>query len=184
MRSLQSNLARLRRTQWVLAGATLLGLAGFYVAVFRPFAGRLDVLTLQIQQKRRELEGSTDKTRQLPILMGQVRDLEVKVQHFERQFPRQPALDLFIRNITDVSQRMNLREWRYQPGAPRRGDAFQELPIQMQFQGDFLAVASFLREVENMPRLTRVKKLSVKAKDGTTGLVEVELSMNIYFSEH
>ena len=184
MRSLQSNLVRLRRLQWVLAGVTVMGLAAFYVGVFRPQAARLEGLTLQIQQKRRDLEGSTDKTKKLPILMGQVRDLDVRVQHFERQFPRQPALDLFIRDITDISQRMNLREWRYQPGAPKRGEAFQELPIQMQFTGDFLNVASFLREVENMPRLTRVKKLSVKSRDSKSGLVEVELGMNIYFSEH
>jgi hypothetical protein len=34
-----------------------------------------------------------------------------------------------------------------------------------------------------MPRLTRVKSLTLRAKDGKPGEVDVNLAMNIYFSE-
>jgi hypothetical protein len=34
-----------------------------------------------------------------------------------------------------------------------------------------------------MQRLTRVRDLTVRAKDPSTGLVDVSLSMNIYYTE-
>jgi hypothetical protein len=53
----------------------------------------------------------------------------------------------------------------------------------MTFEGDFLNAFGFLRQLEEMQRLTRVKTLSVRCRDPRTGLVEVSLAMNIYFSE-
>ena len=53
----------------------------------------------------------------------------------------------------------------------------------MTFEGDFLNVFGFLRELEGMQRLTRVKTLSVRCKDPKTGQVDVSMAMNIYFSE-
>ena len=49
--------------------------------------------------------------------------------------------------------------------------------------GDFANVFSFIRRLEEMQRLTRVKSLSVHCKDGRLGQVDVNLAMNIYFSE-
>ena len=35
---------------------------------------------------------------------------------------------------------------------------------------------------EEMQRLTRIRNMSVKAKDGELGCVQVQVSMNIYFA--
>jgi Tfp pilus assembly protein PilO len=85
--------------------------------------------------------------------------------------------------VTQISRRLDLREWKYQPSAPKAGDSYYELPIQMHFEGDFVNSASFLRQVEELQRLTRVKKLTVKGTDRKRGTVEVDVAMNIYFSE-
>jgi hypothetical protein len=47
-----------------------------------------------------------------------------------------------------------------------------------------MSVFSFLRQTEQMQRLTRVKELKLKSSDRAdkAGQVEVELSMNIYFA--
>ena len=113
----------------------------------------------------------------------EVQELETRVRDYDRQFPKQADLGDFIKDMTRVSQQLALREWKYQPGAPKRGDTYFELPIQMNFQGEFLNVYSFLSEVEHLQRLTRIRKLAIKAKDFKTGLVEVEIGLNIYFSE-
>jgi hypothetical protein len=53
----------------------------------------------------------------------------------------------------------------------------------MNFEGDFQNVFSFIRQLEEMQRLTRVRSLTVKCKDGKLGHVDVSMAMNIYFSE-
>ena len=67
----------------------------------------------------------------------------------------------------------------------RNGEQFAEWPISLKFEGDFMNVFSFLRKTEEMQRLTRLRGLRLKGLDhgGKAGQVQVELSMNIYFSE-
>ena len=68
---------------------------------------------------------------------------------------------------------------------PTRSELFAEQPVSLKFEGDFLSVFSFLRQTEEMQRLTRVRELRLRSDDRAArpGQVEVELSMNIYFSE-
>jgi Tfp pilus assembly protein PilO len=169
--------------QWLLGAGIACTLATFYVVGYRPAIGRLEVLKLQLQSKQRELEQNQNKARNLPILAFEVQQLESQVRVYDRQFPQQPELGQFIKDITQISQQLALGEWKYQPGAPKRWEGFCELPIQMHFRGDFLNVASFLRQVEDLQRMTRIRRLSVKSKDNKAGAVEVDLGMMVYFSE-
>ena len=54
-------------------------------------------------------------------------------------------------------------------------------PIKLTFEGDFISIYSFLRNTEEMPRLTRVRDMKLSSRD-KTGQVKFELTMNIYFS--
>ena len=183
MRSLKSQITWCRR----LAMGLNIGLASmvllFIFAGYLPAKHRLDALSGQIDTRTREVEQNQERARNLPLLAMEVNELEGRVRDYDRQFPRQADLGDFIKDITRVSQALALRDWKYQPGAPRRGDSYFELPIQMNFQGDFLNVYAFLSEVEHLQRLTRVRKLAIRAKDLKTGMVEVEIGLNIYFSE-
>jgi len=65
-----------------------------------------------------------------------------------------------------------------------RTELYTQWPIAPKFEGDFASVFAFLRRAEAMQRLTHVKGLKVHSTDnGKSGQVQVELSMNIYFSE-
>jgi Tfp pilus assembly protein PilO len=183
MRTLQSQIIWVRRLQWGLSVGMSLGVIIFIFAGYRPAKSRLDDLQLQIQSKARELEQNQNKALNLPLLALEVQELDTRVRDYDRQFPKQANLGEFIREITHVSQQLTLRDWRYQPLPPKKGDAYFELPITMHFQGEFLNVAAFLSEVERLQRLTRVRRLAIKSKDTRTGMVEVEIGLNIYFSE-
>ncbi|HEV8378541.1 MAG TPA: type 4a pilus biogenesis protein PilO [Tepidisphaeraceae bacterium] len=183
MRTLSTQITWCRRLQWGLSLGLAVAALLFAFAGYLPAKHRLDALQGQIQSKTRDLEANQNKARNLPLLAMEVQELESRVRDYDRQFPRQADLGDFIKEITRVSQQLTLRDWKYQPGAPRRGDAYFELPIQMNFQGEFLNVFSFLTEVEHLQRLTRIRKLAIKNKDAKTGMVEVEIGLNIYFSE-
>ena len=183
MRLLQNKIALYTRLQWCLGLALVGSLVVFYLLPYKSGMERLEKLNRQIKSKQSELARNRSKARDLPLLAFGVRQLESQVQNYDRQFPKQPELGQFIRDITLVSQHQALQEWKYQPGAPRRQDNYYELPVQMNFHGDFRNVAGFLREVEDMRRLTRVKRLVLKSRDYRTGSVEAEVAMSIYFSE-
>jgi Tfp pilus assembly protein PilO len=183
MNTLQKQIDRYKHIQWTLGMVMACLAIGFYVFGYRPAVARLETLQLQTQSKQRELDQSQNKARTLPILVKEVQELEKQVEIYDRQFPRQPQIGEFIRDMTQISQQLSLKNWNYKPAAPKRTEGFYELPIMMSFQGDFMNVSSFLRQVEKLQRLTRVKRLLLKNRDPRTGLVEVEMAMNIYFSE-
>jgi Tfp pilus assembly protein PilO len=162
----------------VLAGAV-----GFYFVGYRPKTQRIADLRLQVESSRARVESNQAKARTLRDLAHEVKRLEEKVQGYGRQMPRQPELGEFLGDITRVSQQLALRDWKYEPAPPKRCDAYFELPISMHFVGEFANAASFLRQVEELQRLTRVRRLAIKTRDRRSGQVEVDVAMNIYFSE-
>jgi Tfp pilus assembly protein PilO len=183
MRSLHSQIGWSTRLQWVLGVGLVVAVGVFYLAGYRPMNNRLETLRLQIQSKQRDLQQNQNRARNLPILAAQVRQMQGRVELYDRQFPKNPQLGEFLRDLTQISQQLSLGEWRYLHGMSKRSDGFCEMPIGMCFQGDFLNVASFLRQVEELQRKTRIKKLNLKTRNEKTGMVDVELTMNIYFSE-
>jgi Tfp pilus assembly protein PilO len=181
--TLRQRISWCARVQWTVLAALGLGVVLFYVLAARPGRGRLESLRQQIQTKQRELKDNQYRARDLPMLAFEVQQLESQVEIYNRQFPKQPDLGQFIKDITQVSQQLALADWKYQPNAPKRTGTYFEMPIGMQFRGDFLNVASFLRQIETLPRLTRVKRIHIHNRDWKSGMVDVEMSLNIYFSE-
>jgi len=183
MRSLHSQMELCRRVQVILGVALGVGVLVFYLGAYRPMLGSLESLQLQIESKQRELSTNQNKAANVELLAREVGKLQSLAAAYDRQFPRQVELGEFIRDVTRISQQLSLQELKYEPLSPRRGESYFALPIAMHFQGDFLNVARFLRQIEDMQRLTRVKRVEIKNRDNKSGVVQVEMAMSIYFSE-
>jgi len=185
MRSLQTQADWCNRAQWIL-GLTLAALcAMFYAFVFRPNSQKLSDLNEQIAVKHRDLTSNKTRVQILPDVVVAVSDMQSRLTEFDKKLPRQPDLGPFIHDITDLSDQSGVKnKWAVEPGMPTRNDGYDEWPIALKFEGDFLSACSFLRRSEAMQRLTRIKGLKMRSLDyGKSGRVQVELSMNIYFLE-
>jgi Tfp pilus assembly protein PilO len=185
MRTLKGQIGWCSRAQWVLGVTIVVCLGGFYLLGYRPQTRRLADLHMQIDARQRELRANQSRTLIRPEVERKVNELKRRLDRFDKRLPRQQEIAQFIREVTHLSRQSSLRRWEVMPEAPRRfpNDAFAELPIRLKFEGDFLSVFSFLRQMEDMQRLTRVRGMNVRTADPSTGQVVVDLSMNIYFSE-
>jgi Tfp pilus assembly protein PilO len=187
MRTLQTQAEWCARAQWVLGISLAVMVVGFYALVYRPNSQRLDDLNMQIASKRGNLASNRTRVRILPDVLLAVNEMQTRLERFDKKLPKQPELHGFINSITELSNNVGLRnKWAVEPGVPIRNevDRYAEWPISLKFEGDFNNVFAFLRRTEEMQRLTRVKGLKLRGTDaGKSGQVQVELSMNIYFSE-
>jgi Tfp pilus assembly protein PilO len=183
MRSLQSQITWCARGQWALGGLIVVVVLAFYALGFRPLSHRLSNLRWQITQRQRDVLAGRNETKVLPDIAGEVKRLQGRLERSNKSIPPQQELSQFIKDITQLSQQANLKKFSYKPGVATRGEQVCELPIPLVFEGDFLNVYAFLRNVEEMPRMTRVRGMQIKAKDRDKGeVVQVQLSMNIYFA--
>src|SRR4051812_34254267 len=122
MRSLQSQITWCRRLQLGLGIGLGLAVILFAFAGYRPSKRKLDDLQTQIKTSTRDLEENQNTVRNLPLLAMEVQELESRVRDYDRKFPKQADFGDFIREITQASQQFALADWKYSPGAPRRGD--------------------------------------------------------------
>lgn len=183
MRSIRNQIAWCYRAHWTLTLIMGVVIVVFFVGGWLPGNRRLSRLREEIQSKSRLLETSQSRAVNLPILTAKVAELDARLVRFNKRLPKNAELGEFIRDITQVSQQYNLRKLVHQPGQIRRQELYSEVPITMNFEGDFVSVFNFLRQMEEMQRLTRVKNISVRCRDPKLGHVDVSMAMNIYFSE-
>ena len=179
---LKSQIEHCGRTQWVIGivGAVLVLL--FYFAGYWPQCAQLKSLQAQIRDKQDELAVNRGQANNLPRVAQEVEQLRARLANMKR-LPPQPQLDEFIRDVHSLSQQSQLKKFDYRPGPARRTDLYCEQPISFTFQGDFLGVFSFIRQAEDMDRLTRIQSVALHGDADSPGQVTVELSMNIYYRE-
>ena len=184
MRALRTQADWCARVQLILGVALIVVLSGFVALIYRPSSERLTDLRRQTEEQRNRLNRNLTEVSILPAVMNEVGRMQMRLEHFDKQLPKQPDLGPFINDITEVSHQTSLRKMTVEPGVPNRTDLYTEWPIALKFEGDFGSVFAFLRRTEEMSRLTQVKSMKVRSTDnGKSGQVQVELSMNIYFSE-
>ena len=123
----------------------------------------------------------------LPSVQNAVLLMQARLERFDKRIPANPEPGAFINDITELSHQSGLQNrWDVTPGMPQHSDRerYAEWPISLKFEGNFLNVCQFLSRAESMTRLTRVKGLKIHNIDaGKNGVVQVELSLNIYYAE-
>jgi Tfp pilus assembly protein PilO len=183
MSSLKSQIQLCRRTQVAILGAVL-GLTGlFYFGGYHPQIAKMRELSFQIASARRDLGMSSARAQGLPIVVADIAHLRGQLADFKR-LPTSLDLGEFVTEITELSRRANLQRLEYSlSGAPQPGEHYTVQPVTLKFEGDFLSVFTFLKQAEDMQRLTRISGIAIHDSDLTSGNVQDDVSMNLYFSE-
>lgn len=182
-RTLQKQITWYTAAQWAMGGAMLIASLCFYFTWYRPATRELRRLHLSITQQQELLKTAQAQAHTLPTLQADVYRLQARVEHNNKILPRQPELATFMKDIATLCQQSAVQKFTCKPGAPRRMHPVSEVPVTMSFEGDFISVYQFLRQSEDMQRLTRVRDLSIRSMDAKAGQVEVQMAMNVYFSE-
>lgn len=184
MPSLKTQIQWFTRGQQILIGVVLLAVGLFYLAVYGPQTARIQRLNRRISQSEGELASSESQARALPQVQADINRLLVKLADFKK-LPATPGdLGQFQIEIAELVRRNHLRGCSINlPGTPRRNDQYYELPVSVKFDGDFRRdVFAFLCQLEALPRLTRIKSMTIKGA-GVDGDVHVELLMSLYYTE-
>jgi Tfp pilus assembly protein PilO len=171
-----------RRAPWLLAVAAIAVAGASHLLLARPASRRLADLHLRLAEAREAVTSAKAALTELPRVE---RDVEEARQRLEsaRKLPQHQDLGQFIRDVTAFGAEASLSKLTVQPGVPRTRERVSEIPVSLNFEGDFLGVYAFLRRAESMPRVTAMRALSIKSVDPTAGRVEVQLSVALFFTD-
>lgn len=190
MRTLHNQIEIVKKAQMMVAILLVAVLAAFYFAVYRPQMLRMARLRIEIQSRTSMLSINQRKAQDLPQVARDVERLTAELHQIDKQLPKQEEYGQFTKEINAIKEKQSSlgdiafnRDNPIKRDDPKYSELFKELPLAMRFQGDYVSVFSFLRQTEDMQRLTRLRSLSIKSKPDKPGQVDVQLSMNIYWAE-
>ena len=163
-----------QRALWAGVGAAVLAFAGL---VYLPSVRRSAAVTAEVATGVRHLEGEAARAARLPRVRSAADRLAGHLDALAADPAGGPDQAGFLRRVAAAAERFGLGELRYEPlDAVDVGEGLRESPVRLRFRADFAAVHGFLRHVETLPRLLRVRSLDLRtAPDAPPGVVEAEV---------
>jgi Tfp pilus assembly protein PilO len=180
MIALQQQAGWTKRMQLILGIGMLVAVLGFYIFVYRPSSHRMAELRQQLAAADIQISKNYAAARDLDSIKRDVVQLKQQIAN-SRQLPAEQDLSSFIREIAGMAQNARVEKFRCDPQTLKQLELCSELPITLRFAGPFMDVATFLRQAESLPRMMRTRTLSLKSRDGKSGIVDAELAVSVYF---
>ena len=176
------------RDNLIVVGVLTVAVGLATVLVYLPQRRQLQEIKGRIAQEECRIVEDAGRAAGVPDLVRQVQGMKKRYTNFDRRLPKRKELGGFLREISGNLSEEKLSNQLIEPGTPQRAQLFQTMPIVLRFQGSYLSLASFLKRLDHMERLTQVEKLAVQQKgeslaEGPGESLDIEVQMNIYFTE-
>lgn len=172
---------RQRKLGAALLIVTVIGLAGVYFPARRAIA---ETQTLKVEIDA-QLLADQQRASALPELIDAVTDLRRQVDRFK---PLRGTSDIqqALEQITAIKNDTSLQNYKFETiDEVRKLATCQEYRVRITFQADFIDAMSFVRKVEAMDRLTRVRELRIigrrEANVPASGRVTVDMALSLFF---
>ena len=178
---------RIGKNSLILLGIMAAVIIVMGLAVFLPQQRKLNAMHAEIITQKQAIEVNAAKASIVPEMVRQIQELKSRYTNFDRRLPKQKELGGFLREISGNLAQEHLANQLIEPGNPVRQELYHTLPIIMRFEGSYLSLAKFLDRIDSMERFTRVQRLVITPasgdRDKLSEMLNMELQMNIYFTE-
>ena len=172
---------KMPKDTWIMGGGLVVLILAVTVIVYLPQGRKIDDVQTKIASEKAMLRSNEQRAAILPDVARRVEEMRTLYRELDRRIPARTELGGFLREISSHLESDRLSSQLIEPGNPSREELFLTLPIIMRFQGSYLALAEFLKQIHGMQRLARVQKIKIASAPGKSAL-DIELQMNIYFT--
>jgi type IV pilus assembly protein PilO len=154
-----------------------------YRFMIKPANARLDEQKAKVatqMDKLHELEVATAAARDIESQMVQVREA---VTFFESKLPPHSQIHKVLEQVTLIAQKQGLKTKSIRTLKQRNFMGYIEQPLAMELYGNFDSYYSFLLDLEQMPRITKIRELQLKKDTKNEGAATAEFVVSIFFQD-
>lgn len=117
-----------------------------------------------------------------PDFDAEIKRLEEAMSTFAEKLPQRRETAAIIRGITEIATTNQLVVTTVKPAPQLAAAGYVELPIRLEIQGNFDGFYNLIREIEELPRITRMPAMTLeRVSRGDDGDVEAKLTLSIFF---
>ena len=162
--------------------AVLVGLACVaYQYWIKPVNSELAKQKAQLRANLAKLE-QVEKTIPSPEeLSKQLEKLQEAVEFFDSKLPPKSEIDKVLHDVTLIVQNKGLRSKRVLRLQNKDNSGYIEQPLKMELVGNFNSFYSFLLELEELPRIMKIRELEIEKQKGNEGQITANFIVSIFF---
>lgn len=145
----------------MLPAVVLLVCVSYVYLLYLPTKSNLEGVRDQQLQLQRKLSEVRSVAGNEEAVKQEIAALERRLEVALRQLPDSKELPVLLTDITSLGKNAGLEFRAFRPKEEIRRDFYAEVPIEIEFIGDFHDVAVFFDEISRLPRIVNIGELDV-----------------------
>ena len=154
-----------------------------YRFMIAPANKRLAEQRVQLQTKMDKLKQLEEATAATVGLSAQLKQLENSVEFFQSKLPPQSHIHKVLQQVAIIAQKQGLKTKMIKALKQTDCMGFIEQPLNMELYGDFRSYYSFLLELEQLPRITKIRQLELIKDPKDDGITTAKFVVSIFFQD-
>ena len=158
---------------WVGSLAVILFV--YWQYVYSPVVEQKDKLEKDQDSFKSQIATEQRTIRNLPKFRAEVKALESLRQIALNQLPYRNEMDGLLESVTTLARESGLNVLRFAPGDEQLREFYAEVPIQLDFEGNFQQLMTFFDELSRLTRIVSVSSINIKNPKGYQEELQVEV---------
>ncbi len=157
-------------------------MVGAYFVVLKPMDADIEKYRADTATKAATLAELQAAKSKYPDFDAETQRLRDAHDAFEQRLPYARDVEIILRDIWQIAEEESLKAKSVVPDKPIKAAQYNELPIKIEIEGNFDGYYSFIKRIEELPRITKMPRIKIsKVSKHTTGDVKTELRLSIFF---
>jgi type IV pilus assembly protein PilO len=114
-------------------------------------------------------------------LTKQLEQLEEAIKFFESKLPPKSQIHKVLEQVTVIAQKQGLEPKTIRTLKRENNSGYIEQPLKMELEGNFSSFYSFLLELEQLPRIMKIRELKLDKQSSTEGQIAADFIVSIFF---
>ena len=148
-----------------------------YTFVYVPRQQKLLDLTAAVKEKETSVISIENFMNEHPDMPAYEQELQKKTDFLSQMLPNNMELSSFLSEVEKLAASNQVTLLQIKPNKLISKGNYQEIPILLEFQGDYFQILHFLRQIEAAQRFNTGSHLSVQMQDG---VLVCKLVLSIY----
>jgi len=161
----------------LLTGVAVAG----YQYMIKPANKHLAQAQQRLEAKLAKLAEFEKATAAAEDLNKQLEQLEQAIKFFESKLPPKSRIHEVLEQITLIAQKQGLEPKSIRTLQQKDNSGYVEQPLEMKLEGNFKAFYSFLLELEQLPRIMKIRQLKLDKKSQGQGQIAAACVVSIFF---
>jgi type IV pilus assembly protein PilO len=152
-----------------------------YAFMIRPTNKYLEGEKAAVQSKMAKLSELEKTTAEVRDLEKQMAKVEQAVEFFNNKLPPHSQIHKVLEQVTLIAQKQGLKTKTIRTLKQSECMGYIEQPLKMELYGNFDSYYSFLLDLEQMPRITKIRELTLTKDTKNEGMTTAEFVVSIFF---